>query len=138
MLLLILWIPGHSFPKTCLLLTTTQRTAYLKPAFSRYNLYAFLFDREKLLRIGLQKNINFTPSLYHQITLEIEIMRKSVLPALLIISCLAVLVFHSCKDDSYLTKIPPVADQSFVEEFDTASAALARGWQFKNASDPTG
>jgi hypothetical protein len=47
------------------------------------------------------------------------------------------LVFHSCKDDSYLAKLPAV-DQSFVEEFDTASAALARGWQFINASDPRG
>ena len=65
-------------------------------------------------------------------------MRKLILPKLLIISSLAVLVFHSCKDDSYLAKIPPVADQSFVEEFDTASAALERGWQFVNASDPLG
>jgi len=65
-------------------------------------------------------------------------MRKLILPKLLIISSLAVLVFYSCKDDSYLTKIPPVADQSFVEEFDTASAALERGWQFVNASDPLG
>ena len=65
-------------------------------------------------------------------------MRKSILPKLLIISCLAVLVFYSCKDDSYLAKIPPVADQSFVEEFDTASAALSRDWHFINASDPKG
>ncbi|MEP6949440.1 MAG: choice-of-anchor J domain-containing protein [Ginsengibacter sp.] len=65
-------------------------------------------------------------------------MRKSILPKLLIIGSLAVLVFHSCKDDSYLAKIPPVPDQSFVEEFDSASAASARGWQFVNASDPKG
>lgn len=65
-------------------------------------------------------------------------MRKSFLPKLLIICSLAVLVFHSCKDDSYLAKIPPVPDQSFVEEFDSASAALARGWQFINMSDPKG
>jgi hypothetical protein len=65
-------------------------------------------------------------------------MRKSILPKLLIISSLAVLIFHSCKDDSYLTNIPPVTNQSFVEEFDTASAALARGWQFINTSDPEG
>jgi len=65
-------------------------------------------------------------------------MRNSTLPKLLLISSLAAIVFHSCKDDSNLTKIPPVADQSFVEEFDTASAALARGWQFINTSDPKG
>ncbi|MEP6927351.1 MAG: choice-of-anchor J domain-containing protein [Ginsengibacter sp.] len=65
-------------------------------------------------------------------------MRKIILPKLLIISSLALLVFHSCKDDSYLTKIPPVSDQSFVEEFDTATAALSRGWQFINTSDPKG
>ena len=56
---------------------------------------------------------------------------------LLTISSLAILVFHSCKDDSYLAKLPTV-DQSFVEEFDTASAAVTRGWQFINASDPKG
>jgi hypothetical protein len=65
-------------------------------------------------------------------------MRKSILPKLLIMSSLAMLIFHSCKDDSYLANIPPVADQSFVEEFDSASAALSRGWQFKNASEPNG
>jgi hypothetical protein len=65
-------------------------------------------------------------------------MRKSILPKLLVIGSLAVLVFHSCKDDTYLSKVPPVPDQSFVEEFDTASAALARGWKFINTSDPKG
>ena len=63
-------------------------------------------------------------------------MKNSIVPKLIFISCLAALVFFSCKDDSYLTKIPPVADQSFVEEFDTAAAAVARGWQFVNTSDP--
>jgi hypothetical protein len=66
-----------------------------------------------------------------------KFMRKSILAKLLIISSLALLVY-SCKDDSYLTKIPPVADQSFVEEFDTASAALSRDWHFINTSDPIG
>jgi hypothetical protein len=69
---------------------------------------------------------------------KMKFMRKTILLKLLTISSLAVLVFQSCKDDSYLTKIPPVTDQSFVEEFDTASAALARGWQFINTSDPKG
>ncbi len=45
---------------------------------------------------------------------------------------------RSCKDDSYLTKIPPSADQSFKEEFDTATAALSRGWRFINVSEPVG
>jgi hypothetical protein len=65
-------------------------------------------------------------------------MRKSILPKLLIMASMGVLVFYSCKDDSYLAKTPPVTDQSFVEEFDSASAALARGWQFINTSDPKG
>jgi len=67
-----------------------------------------------------------------------KFMGKSILPKLFIIGSLASLVFHSCKDDSYLADIPVVPDQSFVEEFDTASAALARGWRFINASDPEG
>ncbi len=65
-------------------------------------------------------------------------MRKIILPKLLIAASLALLLFQSCKDDSYLTKIPPVADQSFNEEFDTASAALSRGWKFINVSEPPG
>lgn len=46
--------------------------------------------------------------------------------------------FMSCKDDSHLAAPPDVTGQSFVEEFDTASAALSRGWKFINASDPKG
>ncbi len=65
-------------------------------------------------------------------------MRKKKLPKLLLIVSLAIFLFQSCKDDSYLTSIPPIADQSFSEEFDTASAALARGWQFINTSEPAG
>jgi hypothetical protein len=65
-------------------------------------------------------------------------MRKTILSKVLIISSLAILIFYSCKDDSYLTRIPPVKDQSFVEEFDTVSAALSRGWKFINTSDPKG
>ena len=76
--------------------------------------------------------------LNHQNYLRREIMRKSILSKLLIICSLAVLIFHSCKDDSPAPAIPAVPDQSFVEEFDTASAALARGWQIINTSDPLG
>jgi len=32
----------------------------------------------------------------------------------------------------------PLGDYSFTEEFDTASAAVARGWKFANVSDPIG
>ena len=64
-------------------------------------------------------------------------MRPSIETKFLTISTIAILLF-SCKDDGYLAKIPPVPDQSFVEEFDTASAALARGWKSINTSDPKG
>lgn len=65
-------------------------------------------------------------------------MRKYILRKILIAVYLALFLFQSCKDDSYLTKIPPIPDQSFSEEFDTASAALSRGWQFINSSEPLG
>jgi len=65
-------------------------------------------------------------------------MGNTIIPKPHFIILLAVVLFSSCKDDSYLTKIPPVPDQSFVEEFDTATAALARGWQFVNTSIPKG
>ena len=65
-------------------------------------------------------------------------MANTIKPNLSFIILLAELLFCSCKDDSYLTKIPPIPDQSFVEEFDTATAALARGWQFVNTSIPKG
>lgn len=65
-------------------------------------------------------------------------MRKKNLQKLLTSAALAFLLFQSCKDDSYLTKIPPIPDQSFSEEFDTASAALSRGWEFINVSEPPG
>ena len=65
-------------------------------------------------------------------------MRKSILQKLFIISVLAVVIFQSCEDDSQLTAIPPVNDQSFIEEFDTAVAALSRGWKFVNSSAPKG
>jgi hypothetical protein len=64
-------------------------------------------------------------------------MRPFIETKFLTISTIAILLF-SCKDDGYLAKIPPVPDQSFVEEFDTASAALARGWKSINTSDPKG
>ncbi|MDB5197894.1 MAG: hypothetical protein JWP88_2265 [Flaviaesturariibacter sp.] len=65
-------------------------------------------------------------------------MRKFRLSHVGICSLVSVLLLQSCKDDSYLTALPPVSNQSFTEEFDTVSAALNRGWRFINASDPKG
>lgn len=64
-------------------------------------------------------------------------MRKGPLSFLLI--CAGVVItLQSCRNDEYLTTPPPVADQTFVEEFDTVSSAVARGWVFVNSSDPKG
>jgi len=43
----------------------------------------------------------------------------------------------SCVDDKNLA-LPPVPNQSFVEEFDTLSSALVRGWRLSNTSSPKG
>jgi len=51
--------------------------------------------------------------------------------------CILIL-FQSCKDDRYLLAPPPVPDQSFVEEFDTAQKAYDRGWRFINRSELVG
>lgn len=48
-------------------------------------------------------------------------------------------VFESCvKDSTESLKPPPLPDQSFVEEFDTVTAAYDRGWRYLNVSDPKG
>ena len=65
-------------------------------------------------------------------------MRKSTFSCLLFIAFATVAVFQSCKNDVYLTTPVPVGDQSFTEEFDTTSAAVARGWSFANISEPAG
>jgi hypothetical protein len=44
----------------------------------------------------------------------------------------------ACHDDAYLTIPPPPPDVSFTEEFDTVTAAYARGWKVINVSDPKG
>lgn len=66
------------------------------------------------------------------------IMRKSILRSVLALSGAAFLLLQSCKDDSNLTIPPPVADQSFGEEFDTLAAAKSRGWIAVNKSYPLG
>lgn len=65
-------------------------------------------------------------------------MRKSTFTFLTVLAFASLVVLQSCKDDSYLLQKPAVADQTFSEEFDTAASAIARGWVFKNASDPIG
>ena len=76
---------------------------------------------------------------YREVTSEKrKFMRKTMLPKLLFISSFAILVMYSCKNDSKPVTEPPIPDQSFVEEFDTATAAVARGWKFINTSDPKG
>ncbi len=62
-------------------------------------------------------------------------LRKFLLPFTFLFM---VVVFISCHDDSYLTVPPPPPDASFVEEFDTVTAAYGRGWRFINVSDPLG
>lgn len=64
-------------------------------------------------------------------------MRKGTLSLVLACAGFAV-ALQSCRNDEYLTTPPPVSNQSFIEEFDTVSSALSRGWMFVNASDPKG
>jgi len=63
-------------------------------------------------------------------------MRKSLLKSLLVLGIPVVML--SCVDDAYLNQPKPVADQTFMEEFDTLSSAYARGWRFINRSVPMG
>lgn len=65
-------------------------------------------------------------------------MRKSILLKLLVYSGLAIFLLQSCKDDGSLRNAAPIADQSFVQEFDTLAAAKAQGWVFVNRSSPIG
>jgi len=65
-------------------------------------------------------------------------MKKSTFPGFLLASICILTLLQSCKDDSYLLTPPPVTDQSFVEEFDTAQNAYNRGWRFINRSELVG
>lgn len=65
-------------------------------------------------------------------------MRKSTLKSFLLPLLILTVVFVSCKDDSYLTTPIPVKGVSFVEEFDTVTAAYARGWRYINVSAQKG
>jgi hypothetical protein len=46
--------------------------------------------------------------------------------------------FQSCKDEKKEVLLPPIPDQSFVEEFDNLSSAASKGWKFINKSEPIG
>ena len=65
-------------------------------------------------------------------------MKKSTFPGFLLASICILTLLQSCKDDRYLLEPPPVPDQSFVEEFDTAQNAYNRGWRYINRSDLIG
>ena len=65
-------------------------------------------------------------------------MKKSTSPGFLMASICILTLLQFCKDDSYLLAPPPVPDQSFVEEFDTAQNAYNRGWRFINRSELIG
>lgn len=65
-------------------------------------------------------------------------MKKSIFPGFLLASVCILTLLQSCKDDSYLLAPPPVPDQSFVEEFDTAQIAYNKGWRFINRSEAIG
>ena len=65
-------------------------------------------------------------------------MKKSTFPGFLLACIYILTLLQSCKDDRYLLAPPPVPDQSFVEEFDTAQNAYNRGWRFINRSDLIG
>ncbi|MEO7119576.1 MAG: choice-of-anchor J domain-containing protein [Ginsengibacter sp.] len=99
----------------------------LKRVFSRYN-------KRRLFQTGSKENINFTGTFYADLS-EKNIMKKALYLQLIISCSLALIVFNSCKKN-YTEKIVP--DQSFVEEFDTVSAAVARGWHLINESSPLG
>lgn len=64
-------------------------------------------------------------------------MRKGTFTLLLICAGF-VATLQSCRNDEYLSAAPQVANQSFVEQFDTMQNAYNRGWRFINRSTPVG
>lgn len=65
-------------------------------------------------------------------------MTKNTLRKIIAYSVVAIVLFQSCKDDSYLTVPPPIPDQSFTESFDDYDQAYAKGWRSINTSSPIG
>jgi ABC-type oligopeptide transport system substrate-binding subunit len=61
--------------------------------------------------------------------------QNKFLLALLVVSA----SFTACYDDREFAAVPKdTFDYSFVEEFDSVSAALSRGWVLKNVSENKG
>jgi len=65
-------------------------------------------------------------------------MRKTILRGSFAYSVAILLGLQSCKDDSFLTKSLPIADQSFSESFDNYREAYDKGWRAINKSSPVG
>ena len=65
-------------------------------------------------------------------------MMRSTFSGFAVASICILILFQSCKDDRNLLVLPPVPDQSFVEEFDTSQKAYDRGWRFINRSELVG
>src|SRR5689334_22110648 len=66
-------------------------------------------------------------------------MGSSTLRRFLYLCAFIPFLLESCvKDSTASLQPPPVPDQSFVEEFDTATAAYDRVWRYINVSDPLG
>ena len=66
-------------------------------------------------------------------------MGRSPLGKFLFLSVLCFVYLQSCVKDEAATLVPPsTKNQSFVEEFDTTSAAYDRGWRYVNVSEPKG
>ena len=65
-------------------------------------------------------------------------MRKFTFSLILLFTFLTLIIFQSCKDDSFLVEPAPIPNQSFVEEFDTIQNAYNRGWRFINRSHDIG
>ena len=66
-------------------------------------------------------------------------MGSSTLRRLLWLFAFLPFLIEACvKDSTASLKPPPLPDQSFVEEFDTVTAAYDRGWRYINVSDPKG
>jgi hypothetical protein len=82
------------------------------------------------------KNDYFTVSITKLTEL---LMGSSILRKFLYLLLFVPFLFESCvKDSAASLAPPPLPDQSFVEEFDTVTAAYDRGWRYINVSDPRG
>ena len=64
-------------------------------------------------------------------------MRKFTF-SLVVLCAFGFVALQSCKNDSHLAAPPPIANQSFVEEFDTLQNAYNKGWRWINSSVPVG